>query len=82
MNLPGLSMGSDSGNMDDEMEIRQRRSDDTFSEVTMAEESLLDGLPMWLDRLFEGTTRRYHVDLWPEMPLLSPTDAEKLAKKD
>ena len=68
--------------VDEETELRQRRFDDTFSEVTMAEESLLDGLPIWLDRLFEGTTRRYHVDVWPDMPVLSPTDAEKLAKKD
>ena len=68
--------------MDEETELRQRRFDDTFSEVTMAEESLLDGLPIWLDRLFEGTTRRYHVDVWPDMPVLSQADAEKLAKKD
>ena len=66
----------------DESEVRQRRFDDTYSGVTMAEESLLDGLPIWLDRLFEGTTRRYHVDFWPEMPVLSQNDAEKLAKKD
>ena len=68
--------------VDEETELRQRRFDDTFSEVTMAEESLLDGLPIWLDRLFEGTTRRYHVDVWPDMPVLSQADAEKLAKKD
>ena len=80
--MAGSSTGFDGGNMDDESEVRQRRFDDTFSEVTVAEESLLDGLPIWLDRLFEGTTRRYHVDFWPEMPLLSPNDAEKLAKKD
>jgi len=29
-------------------------------------EHLLDGLPMWLDRLFEGSTTRYHINYWPD----------------
>ncbi|VVC33606.1 Hypothetical protein CINCED_3A011183 [Cinara cedri] len=29
-------------------------------------EQLLDGLPMWLDRLFEGSTTRYHINYWPD----------------
>nr|CAG4640775.1 EOG090X049L [Eulimnadia texana] len=29
-------------------------------------ESLLDGLPNWLDRLFEGTAHRYYVNYWPD----------------
>lgn len=29
---------------------------------------LLDGLPNWLDRLFEGTTHRFHINYWPDFP--------------
>ncbi len=29
-------------------------------------EHLLDGLPMWLDRLFEGSTTRYQINYWPD----------------
>ena len=28
--------------------------------------NLLDGLPNWLDRLFEGTTHRYCINYWPD----------------
>lgn len=27
---------------------------------------LLDRLPNWLDRLFEGTTHRYYINYWPD----------------
>jgi len=30
---------------------------------------LLDNLPNWLDRLFEGTTHRYHINYWPDFPV-------------
>jgi len=30
------------------------------------EEHLLDGLAGWLDKLFEGTTQRYHIQYWPD----------------
>jgi hypothetical protein len=30
------------------------------------ENNLLDGLPSWLERLFEGTTHRYHIQYWPD----------------
>lgn len=42
----------------------------TPEEVTLSnivfEEHLLDGLPNWLDRLFDGTTQKYHIQYWPE----------------
>lgn len=38
---------------------------DIYSSV-LFEEHLLDGLPNWLDRLFEGTTKRYYIQYWPE----------------
>ncbi|KAK9890896.1 hypothetical protein WA026_012238 [Henosepilachna vigintioctopunctata] len=37
-------------------------------EEVLLEENLLDGLSNWLDRLFEGTTRRYHFNYWPDFP--------------
>nr|CAG4651736.1 EOG090X049L [Triops cancriformis] len=30
-------------------------------------ETLLDGLPNWLDRLFEGTTQRCSINYWPDV---------------
>ncbi|KAG5319378.1 DJC16 protein, partial [Pseudoatta argentina] len=32
----------------------------------MLYQDLLDGLPMWLERLFEGLTQRYYINYWPE----------------
>lgn len=32
------------------------------------EEQLLEGLSNWMDRLFEGTTVRYHINYWPDWP--------------
>lgn len=37
-------------------------------EEVLLQGNLLDGLPNWLDRLFEGTSHRYHVNYWPEFP--------------
>lgn len=42
-------------------------SSDSEEEVLL-EGNLLDGLPNWLDRLFEGSTRRYHFNYWPDFP--------------
>ena len=33
------------------------------------QEHLLDGLPLWLDRLFEGSAQRYYINHWPELPV-------------
>lgn len=38
-------------------------------EEVLYQDNLLDGLPNWLDRLFEGTTQRYHINYWPEFPI-------------
>ncbi|KAL1137626.1 hypothetical protein AAG570_009322 [Ranatra chinensis] len=40
---------------------------DKYGDVIFME-NLLDGLPNWLDRLFEGTTHRYYVNYWPDFP--------------
>ncbi|XP_037074988.1 dnaJ homolog subfamily C member 16-like [Pollicipes pollicipes] len=45
-------------------EKRERRT--RVTDEVLFEEHLLDGLPDWLDRLFEGQTVRYHVKYWPD----------------
>ncbi|KAB0795064.1 hypothetical protein PPYR_11903 [Photinus pyralis] len=42
-------------------------SSDSDEEILL-EGNLLDGLPNWLDRLFEGTTQRFHFNYWPDFP--------------
>ncbi|KAF5291126.1 hypothetical protein FQA39_LY14368 [Lamprigera yunnana] len=37
-------------------------------EEILLEGNLLDGLSNWLDRLFEGTTQRFHLNYWPDFP--------------
>ncbi|RWS27457.1 DnaJ-like protein subfamily C member 16 [Leptotrombidium deliense] len=44
---------------------RLKAEEDALSKV-LFEENLLDALPRWLERLFEGTTHRYHIQYWPE----------------
>lgn len=39
--------------------------EETLSSIVF-EEHLLDGLSAWLDRLFDGTTHKYHIQYWPE----------------
>ncbi|XP_076249530.1 dnaJ homolog subfamily C member 16 l(3)80Fg [Calliopsis andreniformis] len=55
----GAFIGFDSSNESD-------LSDDESGNNVLYQDNLLDGLPMWLDRLFEGLTHRYYVNYWPE----------------
>lgn len=41
---------------------------DSESDEVLLQGNLLDGLSNWLDRLFEGTTHRYHINYWPDFP--------------
>lgn len=43
-----------------------RRHNNNDRKKVLLEENLLDGLPNWLERLFEGTTHRYQVGYWPD----------------
>lgn len=57
---------SDSDTTDVEAGSGSRKDDvDVYSNI-LFEEHLLDGLPNWLDRLFEGSTQRYHIQYWPD----------------
>ncbi|XP_068629703.1 dnaJ homolog subfamily C member 16 [Battus philenor] len=42
-------------------------SDESLDPPVLLQENLLNGLPNWLDRLFEGSTHRYYVNYWPDM---------------
>ncbi|KOC69315.1 DnaJ like protein subfamily C member 16 [Habropoda laboriosa] len=55
----GAFIGFDSSNESDV-------SDEEGGNNVLYQDNLLDGLPMWLERLFEGLTYRYYVNYWPE----------------
>lgn len=55
----GAFIGFDSSNDSD---LSQDESENSF----LYQEKLLDGLPNWLDRLFEGSTHRYYINYWPD----------------
>ncbi|XP_055949494.1 dnaJ homolog subfamily C member 16-like [Argiope bruennichi] len=56
---------SDSENSDVEAAKLSKNDCDIYGSI-LFEEHLLDGLPNWLDRLFEGSTRRYYIQYWPD----------------
>ena len=49
-------------------EVSNSDDSDASEPTILLEENLLDGLNMWLDRLFEGTTHRYYINYWPDFP--------------
>ncbi|CAG2117798.1 unnamed protein product, partial [Medioppia subpectinata] len=68
----GAFMGfeEDSDNSETDIEcgnpsLVHRQTGDIDDDIVF-EEHLLDGLSNWLDRLFEGSTQRYHIQYWPE----------------
>jgi len=72
----GAFMGFDSeDNSSDNEDVEQavgrpaQAALDSPDHLPIFEDQLLDGLQNWMDRLFEGTTYRYHVNYWPEFPI-------------
>ena len=67
----GFDDNSDSEQeLDPEQNVRKRGNDQrTFENRKSMQEHILDGLPLWLDRLFEGSTKRYYINHWPEFPV-------------
>ncbi|XP_068204151.1 dnaJ homolog subfamily C member 16 isoform X3 [Palaemon carinicauda] len=61
---------------DSDIESGDKRKDSAASDKPLLnyysnilfEEQLLEGLTMWMDRLFEGSTFRYHINYWPDWP--------------
>ncbi|CAG0880674.1 unnamed protein product [Darwinula stevensoni] len=68
----GAFMGfEDSQSSDEDVEAPSQQKEterifDQYESDILFIEHLLDALPNWLDRLFEGTTKRYHVNYWPD----------------
>ena len=75
----GSAMGFDDNSdseqeLDPEQNVRKRNVQEgnehrTGENPKSIQEHLLDGLPLWLDRLFEGSTQRYYINYWPEFPV-------------
>ena len=67
----GFDENSDSDQeLDPEQNVRKRFvANNGVGENRKNRENLLDGLPLWLDRLFEGSTQRYYINYWPEFPV-------------
>lgn len=70
----GAFMGFDTSESEEsetsDVELGTRQQEDSllsdkYSNVVF-QGNLLDGLPNWLDRLFEGTTQRYYINYWPD----------------
>ncbi|XP_075584769.1 dnaJ homolog subfamily C member 16 l(3)80Fg isoform X2 [Dermatophagoides farinae] len=51
---------NNSNNVSDLSSINNENDDVIF------ENNLLNGLPNWLDKLFDGSTTRYYINFWPE----------------
>lgn len=67
----GAFMGFESDESDSETEdiekgVRQLSEGSVDTGGVLFQGNLLDGLPNWLDRLFEGSTHRYYVNYWPD----------------
>lgn len=74
----GQFMGFDSENESSDTEADVERAQpapilDSPDHLPIFEDQLLDGLQNWMDRLFEGSTYRYHVNYWPEFPISPST---------
>jgi len=76
----GAFMGFDSENdsSDGELDLERAAAQpapvlDSPDHLPIFEDQLLDGLQNWMDRLFEGSTYRYHVNYWPEFPISPST---------
>lgn len=72
----GAFMGFDSENESSDTEVDVESAGpkpapvlDSPDHLPIFEDQLLDGLQNWMDRLFEGSTYRYHVNYWPEFPI-------------
>ncbi|BES96863.1 DnaJ domain [Nesidiocoris tenuis] len=66
VNPAGAFMGFDDNTSESDLsDVEQGKPNDKMDDVIYLDQ-LLDGLPMWLDRLFEGSTHRYYLNYWPD----------------
>ncbi|CAG0884028.1 unnamed protein product [Cyprideis torosa] len=62
----GASRSMESTSLGDESYVSEEVLQAQYDSDILFLEHLLDGLPNWLDRLFEGSTTRYHINYWPD----------------
>uniref|UniRef100_A0A915KJ04 Uncharacterized protein n=1 Tax=Romanomermis culicivorax TaxID=13658 RepID=A0A915KJ04_ROMCU len=60
-----FGLSDEENDSDSEREAEQMRQK-ILNKKSLNLDELLDGLPNWLDRLFEGSSRRYYVQQWPK----------------
>jgi len=80
-----MGFDSEDEGSDQEMDLERQQGCkpssvmDSPDHLPIFEDQLLDGLQNWMDRLFEGSTYRYHVNYWPEFPI-SPSSWNNSSK--
>ncbi len=65
----GFDESDSDSDQDPEVQLRRRLIRNEEEKNKSLENRLLDGLPLWLDRLFEGSTQRYYLNYWPDLPV-------------
>ena len=68
LGISGKFLGLEADGSDEsDSEEETKRQREMMEKKELKLEELLEGLPNFLDRLFEGSVRRYYVPEWPEM---------------
>uniref|UniRef100_A0A5S6Q7L9 J domain-containing protein n=1 Tax=Trichuris muris TaxID=70415 RepID=A0A5S6Q7L9_TRIMR len=60
-----MEMGSDETDTSEEERLEEKHLDEVQKKKSFKVEELLEGLPNWLDRLFDGNVKRFHISEWP-----------------
>ncbi|KFD54915.1 hypothetical protein M513_04097 [Trichuris suis] len=60
-----MGIGSDETDTSEEERLEERHLDEVQKKKSFKVEELLEGLPNWLDRLFDGNVKRFHISEWP-----------------
>ncbi|VEL43743.1 unnamed protein product [Protopolystoma xenopodis] len=61
----GVHCSDDDGDTDCSSSNEDYSEGGAYFPGPLLESELLDGLSNWLDRLYEGSLRRFHVEQWP-----------------
>ncbi len=60
--------------------LRRRTFEQRAGQRDIQTDNLIDALPLWLDRLFEGSAQRYYVNYWPEFPVFASNLGSRMNK--
>ncbi|PAV90082.1 hypothetical protein WR25_14894 [Diploscapter pachys] len=61
-----LGFDSDDSDSDQEVATKEEKAMLHFSSRGLCVDNVLDAFPLWLDRLLEGSIRRYYIPEWPD----------------